>query len=84
MTPPPKLILVADLAETAALIPNSQIHSSGMLPRYGGFGESQVATALIATPASLQAGTELNLHKGTPTCNRVKSSARPTGKRLAC
>jgi hypothetical protein len=44
---------------------DQQIHPAGMLPPYRGFGEPKVATALVATPASLQAGTELNLHKGT-------------------
>lgn len=43
---------------------DQQIQPPEMLSPYGGFGESQIATALVATPASLQAGTELNLHKG--------------------
>lgn len=57
-------------AEAVVLIPKtSGIHPLGMLPPYRGFGEAQVATALVATPVSLHAGTELNPHKAPGTCN---------------
>jgi hypothetical protein len=48
------LVGVPIAAETVALNPeDQQIHPPGMLPPYRGFGESQVATALVAMPASL-------------------------------